>query len=113
MHERAAALPGRLMTGEATGRDALAEEFEARLVECSTLAFRVAYGVLRHREDAEDAAQEAFTRAYRSFAQLRDRERFRAWIVKTTWRVAINRYHEKKRRGGRELGIDVEAISPE
>lgn len=111
MHERAASLPGRLLS-EDTG-DALAREFETRLVECSTLAFRVAYSVLRHREDAEDAAQEAFTRAYRSFSQLRDRERFRAWIVKTAWRVAITRYHEKRRRGGHELAIEVEAVSPD
>jgi RNA polymerase sigma-70 factor, ECF subfamily len=112
MHERAASLPGRLLTDDDTG-DALAREFETRLVECSTLAFRVAYGVLRHREDAEDAAQEAFTRAYRSFSQLRDRQRFRAWIVKVAWRVAITKYHETRRRRGRELEIDVEAVSPE
>src|SRR5437773_9246909 len=30
--------------------DDLAREFEARLTESSTLAFRVAYGVLRHRQ---------------------------------------------------------------
>jgi RNA polymerase sigma-70 factor, ECF subfamily len=112
MHESAASVQGRLLSEDSTG-DALAREFETRLVECSTLAFRVAYGVLRHREDAEDAAQEAFTRAYRSFSQLRDRERFRAWIVKATWRVAITKYREKRRRDGRELGIAVESKSPE
>jgi DNA-directed RNA polymerase specialized sigma24 family protein len=36
----------------------LEREFEARLAESARLAFRVAYGVLRHREDAEDVAQE-------------------------------------------------------
>jgi RNA polymerase sigma-70 factor (ECF subfamily) len=110
MHERAATLPGRLVTGDET----LEREFEARLVECSTLAFRVAYGILRHREDAEDVAQEAFTKAYRSFGQLRDRDRFRAWLVKTTWRAAIDRYHDNRRRGGRELAVDVDcAPSPD
>ena len=49
-------------------------EFESRLGESSTLAFRVAFGVLLHREDAEDVAQDAFARAYRNFHQLRDRE---------------------------------------
>ena len=112
MHERAASLPGRLLSEDSTG-DALAREFERHLLECSTLAFRVAYGVLRHREDAEDAAQEAFTRAYRSFSQLRDRGRFRAWIVKATWRVAITKYHEKRRRGGHELAIEFEGVSPD
>jgi RNA polymerase sigma-70 factor (ECF subfamily) len=113
MHERAATLPGRVVTDAATADDTLEQEFEARLVECSTLVFRVAYGVLRHREDAEDVAQEAFTKAYRSFAQLRDRDRFRAWLVKTAWRAAIDRYHANRRRGGRELAIDVDAPSGE
>jgi RNA polymerase sigma-70 factor, ECF subfamily len=81
----------------------LEQEFEARLRESSTLAFRVAYSVVRNREDAEDVAQEAFAKAYRSFAQLRDRERFRAWLVRMTWRFAINRLRSERRREAREL----------
>ena len=80
----------------------LEREFEERLVECSTLAFRVAYGVLRHRQDAEDVAQEAFVRAHRSFHRLRDRTRFRAWLVKTAWRLAIDRWRAERRRAARE-----------
>jgi RNA polymerase sigma-70 factor (ECF subfamily) len=80
----------------------LEQEFEARLVETSTLAFRVAYGVLRHRQDAEDVAQDAFAKAYRSFRQLRDRARFRAWLVRMTWRLAINFRRGEKRRAIRE-----------
>jgi RNA polymerase sigma-70 factor (ECF subfamily) len=109
MHERATTLPGSLVTGD----DALEREFESRLRECSTLAFRVAYGVLRHREDAEDVAQEAFTKAYRSFHQLRDRDRFRAWLVRTTWRTAIDRYNQNRRRGGCELHVEAEAAAPD
>ena len=37
----------------------LDREFEIQLCESSKLAFRVAYSVLRHRQDAEDIAQEA------------------------------------------------------
>jgi RNA polymerase sigma-70 factor (ECF subfamily) len=77
-------------------------EFEARLRETSTLAFRVAYGVLRHREDAEDVAQDAFAKAYTRFGQLRDRERFRAWLVRLTWRLAIDRLRGERRRLVRE-----------
>ena len=81
----------------------LEREFESRLVESSTLAFRVAYGVLRHRQDAEDVAQEAFVKAYRSFRQLRDRDRFRAWLVRLTWRLAIDRQRADRRRAAREV----------
>ena len=98
MHDRTARLAGSLVTVDR----ALEQEFEARLVESSTLAFRVAYGVLRHRQDAEDVAQEAFVKAYRSFHELRDRERFRAWLVRMTWRLAIDRQRSERRRLARE-----------
>lgn len=84
----------------------LQQEFADRLRETSTLAFRVAYGVLRHREDAEDVAQEAFVRAHRSFAELRDRDRFRSWLVRTTWRLAIDWIRNDKRRLAREQAAD-------
>jgi RNA polymerase sigma-70 factor (ECF subfamily) len=105
MHERADRLPGSYVTVD----QALAREFEARLVESSTLAFRVAFSVLRQREDAEDVAQEAFAKAYRSFNQLRDRERFRAWLVRMTWRMALDRQRANRRRLAREAGDLVEA----
>jgi RNA polymerase sigma-70 factor, ECF subfamily len=90
---------------------ALEREFEARLVESSTLAFRVAYGVLRNRQDAEDVAQEAFVKAYRSFSQLRDRERFRAWLVRMTWRLALDRQRGDRRRLARETATQETAAA--
>jgi RNA polymerase sigma-70 factor (ECF subfamily) len=86
--------------------ETLERQFEALLAETSALAFRVAYGVLRHREDAEDVAQEAFVKAHRSFAQLRDRDRFRAWLVRVTWRLAIDRQRNDRRRIAREAGFE-------
>src|SRR5437870_10597760 len=99
MHERA----DRLVGGFVGVDHELDREFEARLVESSTLAFRVAYSVLRHREDAEDVAQEAFAKAYRNFRQLRDRDRFRAWLARMTWRLAIDRCRAVHRRQKVEL----------
>jgi RNA polymerase sigma-70 factor, ECF subfamily len=80
----------------------LEREFETRLVESSALAFRVAFAVLRHRQDAEDVAQEAFVRAYRQFHRLRDRSRFRPWLVRMTWRLALDRQRSERRRTARE-----------
>lgn len=82
---------------------ALEREFEERLADSSRLAFRVALGVLRNRADAEDVAQEAFVRAYRSFSSLRDREKFRGWLVRIVWRLALDRIRAQKRRERREL----------
>jgi RNA polymerase sigma-70 factor (ECF subfamily) len=86
----------------------LTREFEDSLSESSTLAFRVAYSVLRQRQDAEDVAQEAFIKAFRAFHQLRDRERFRSWLVRITWRLAIDRRRGDRRRMLREQ-VDGEA----
>jgi RNA polymerase sigma-70 factor (ECF subfamily) len=78
-------------------------ELERRLADCTGLVYRVALGVLRNSADAEDVAQEALLRAYRHFASLRERERFQPWLVRTTWRLAIDRRRSATRREHREL----------
>jgi RNA polymerase sigma-70 factor (ECF subfamily) len=77
-------------------------EFEERLAECGPLAYRVARGVLRNDADAEDVAQEALLRAYRRFERLRDPLRFRGWLVRIVFRLALDRGRSAKRREVRE-----------
>jgi RNA polymerase sigma-70 factor, ECF subfamily len=81
----------------AKGRD-----FEERLAECGPLAYRVARGVLRNDADAEDVAQEGLLRAYRRFDRLRDAQRFRGWLVRIVFRLALDRARSVKRREVRE-----------
>jgi RNA polymerase sigma-70 factor (ECF subfamily) len=90
---------------------ALDREFEARLRDSAGLAFGVAYGVLRNREDAEEVAQDAFARAFRRFHQLRDRDAFRAWLTRMTWRLAIDRWRSDRRRTAREQAVAAEPPS--
>ena len=99
MNELAVSVPARLVT---TTDASLEQEFEARLRDSSTLAFRVAYSVLRHREDAEDVAQDALVKAHQNLGQLRDREKFRAWLARAAWRLALDRRRGDKRRVTRE-----------
>ena len=77
-------------------------ELEARLADGSALAFHIAYGVLRNRADAEEIAQEACARAFRRFHQLRERDRFRSWLTRMAWRLAIDRWRADRRRAVRE-----------
>jgi RNA polymerase sigma-70 factor (ECF subfamily) len=95
-------LAKRLASGLTAVDDDLEREFETRLAETSVLAFRVAYSVLRNREEAEDVAQNACLNAYRHFASLRGRDRFSAWLVRIAWRLAINRARGNRRRAARE-----------
>jgi RNA polymerase sigma-70 factor (ECF subfamily) len=105
MQEVALIRPGRTTETELAlerEKSALRREFEERLEECGTLAFRVARGVLHNAADAEDVAQEALLRAYRRFERLRDRSRFRAWLVRMTFRLALDHVRSAQRREQRE-----------
>jgi RNA polymerase sigma-70 factor, ECF subfamily len=101
----------RCTEGLLSGEDDLEREFEAGIVENSTLAFRVAYSVLRQRQDAEDVAQEALVRAHRALHRLRDRRRFRAWLVRIAWRLALDQRRGERRRGARESAAPVTVVA--
>jgi RNA polymerase sigma-70 factor (ECF subfamily) len=107
MNDRVARWPDRLVS---TVPD-LDQDFADRVTDSSRLAFGIAYGVLRNREDAEEIAQEAFARAFRRIGQLRDRLRFRAWLSRMTWRLAIDRWRADRRRQAREQ-VDVGVWRP-
>jgi RNA polymerase sigma-70 factor (ECF subfamily) len=105
MQELALIQPGTTLEQDSarkTERSRVHREFEARLAECGPLAFRVAQGVLRNAADAEDVAQEALFRAYRNFDRLRDVTRFRAWLVRIVFRLALDRWRSARRRERRE-----------
>ena len=96
------------------GLDAeLEREFESCLAQCSTLAFRVAFSVLRHREDAEDVAQDALVRAHRSLHTLRHRDRLQAWLVRTTWRLALDHRRGEQRRLIRQFDHACTSATPD
>ena len=86
-----------------TAQADIRREFEERLVDCGPLAYRVARGVLRNTADAEDVAQEALLRAYRQFERLRDRNKFRGWLVRIAFRLALDRLRSAKRREQRDM----------
>ena len=58
---------------------------------------RYALHMLGNREDAEEALQDAFTRAYRSLARCDDPDRFGAWL----FRILVNRCRTAGARRGR------------
>src|SRR3954447_12475823 len=47
---------------------------------------RIAVRILGNREDAEEAIQDAFLRAYKALGDYEDRERFSAWLT----RILVN-----------------------
>jgi RNA polymerase sigma factor (sigma-70 family) len=69
------------------------------------MAFRVAYLVVGDAAEAEDAAQEAFVKAFRALDRFRDGSPFRPWLL----RIVSNTARNRRRAAGRRLGLQVRA----
>ncbi len=61
------------------------------------LCFRFALRILGNRDDAEDALQDAFVRAFRGLAGCRERDRFGAWL----YSIVVNECRTRATRGAR------------
>jgi len=72
-------------------------EFERRLRECHRVVYHVAFGVLRDAADAEEITQDAFLRAYRKLSSLREPQKFRSWVARMSFRLALNRRRATER----------------
>ena len=80
----------RVLRGNVEAFGALVERYRDRYA-------RYALHMLGNREDAEEALQDAFTRAYRSLSRCDDPERFGAWL----FRILVNRCRTVGARRGR------------
>jgi RNA polymerase sigma-70 factor (ECF subfamily) len=58
-------------------------------------ALAVAIGVLHHKEDARDACQEAFLRAYRGLARFDGTSQFSTWLHRIVVNICIDRLRIK------------------
>ena len=61
-------------------------------------AFRAAYLILHDAAEAQDAAQEAFVRAYDALGRFDTRRPFRPWLLRIVTNTALNRVKASKRR---------------
>ena len=67
------------MSGDAAGAGEL--EFELMIGLLVEPGLRLAFSMLGDRSEAEDATQEAITRAWKRLPQLRDRSQLRPWFL--------------------------------
>lgn len=71
---------------------------------------RLCRSILRHPEDAEDATQEVFVRAFQALEQFQGRGAFGAWLRRLTVNHCLNRTQSVSTRTARQsLSIDLMA----
>jgi RNA polymerase sigma-70 factor (ECF subfamily) len=81
--------------------------FGERIAENQRRVFQIAYSILGNAADAEDVAQEAFLRAYQKFGSLREAEKFRGWVNRIVFRLALNRQRGHRRRLKRDTAWQI------
>ena len=80
--------------------------------EYRRIVFRTALAALGHREDAEDAAQEAFLLAWRKLDGFRGDSSFRTWLLTIVWRKALDRRRARLLWWKRTVATGREDFSP-
>jgi RNA polymerase sigma-70 factor, ECF subfamily len=74
------------------------EAFEELVHRHQQRVFAVAGGILRHREDVEDIAQQVFVKAYFSLKRFDQRAAFSTWLYKITVNECWDLLRKKKVR---------------
>lgn len=77
------------------------DAFEALVATYQQLAFRVAYLITRDEGEAQDAAQDAFVRAYYALNRFRSGSSFKPWLL----RIVSNQARNRRRSAGRRLEL--------
>lgn len=93
----------RIVDGDRAAYGTLVQRYQSKI-------FAVAFGVLRHREDAREVAQEAFIKAYRNLPGFRRDSSFYTWIYRITMNLAID--YQRKAWRNRETTFDSVRLSP-
>ena len=78
--------------GEINAFEPLVEKYRQRV-------WRLAYNVLRDREEAWDVAQEAFIRAWQALPNFRGQSAFYTWLFRIVMNVAADRARSRAARG--------------
>jgi RNA polymerase sigma-70 factor (sigma-E family) len=86
-------VPSSKVVGEARGTQF--EEVFARLFD---RAYGVAYRILGHPQEAEDAAAEAFARAHADWSRVGELAHVDAWVLRVASNVAIDVVRRRRRR---------------
>jgi RNA polymerase sigma-70 factor (ECF subfamily) len=80
------------------------EAFGILMSSCYEPTFRLAIGIMRNREDAEDVLQDAMLKAYCNLKQFQGNSRFYTWIVRITINEALMKI--RRRHGEKQVMLD-------
>lgn len=83
------AVVGRILSGDRRAYEQLVRRHERRV-------FRATFAVLGNFEDAEEAMQDTFVKAFRHISQFRRESRFTTWLTRIAINEALQRRQSRK-----------------
>src|ERR1700730_9160149 len=99
------------------------ETFEAIFTRYYPLVFQLAYRCTGQRDEADDIAQEAFLRFYRTPPHATSDQERRAWLCRVTTNLGLKKlrqeqrriYHEEQASAGTQIPVseDTAQLNPE
>jgi len=97
----------------AAARSGDQEAFASLVTMHQRIVFRTALAALGSREDAEDAAQDAFVVAWKKLDGFRGESTFKTWLLTIVWRKALDRRRTRRSWWRRtERPADTAAADP-
>jgi RNA polymerase sigma factor (sigma-70 family) len=84
-----------------------AAAYEQLVEQNQNIAFRTAYVITGSAADAEDAAQDAFIKAYYALGRFRSGAPLRPWLL----RIVANEARNRRRSGGRRANLALRAAT--
>jgi RNA polymerase sigma-70 factor, ECF subfamily len=83
--------------GDVAAFEELVKRYDSKLL-------RIAQHVTHNREDAQDAVQEAFLKAFRKLEQFQENSQFSTWLFRITVNESLMKLRKQRRQ--REVSID-------
>jgi RNA polymerase sigma-70 factor (ECF subfamily) len=88
--------------GDRAAFEELVKRYDQRL-------FRIAQNIVHNREDAEEAVQESFLKAFQQLAHFQERSQFSTWLI----RIAVNESFMKLRKQHARSALSTISIDDE
>jgi RNA polymerase sigma-70 factor (ECF subfamily) len=90
--------------GDAAAFEQLVRRYDSRLL-------RIAQHITHNREDAQDAVQEAFLKAFRKLSQFQENSQFSTWLTRITVNESLMKL--RKQRSIKEVSFEADPQSEE
>lgn len=83
------------------------EQLEAKIKEHSNMVYKIAFLMLKNKEDAEEIYQETFIKLYENFKKMKNDEHMKHWLIRVTINNCKMLLRKRKRENLTELDENI------